>query len=70
MKLKFVNALLDECETLDEIDDVFDFAEYDLFSERCSLLEEKVKCSNLPHDTRIRYGVLKQAYINKKQRSK
>ena len=70
MKLKFVNALLDECETLDEIDDVFDFAEYDLFSKRCSLLEEKVKCSNLPHDTRIRYGVLKQAYINKKQRSK
>ena len=67
MKLKFVNALLGKCETLDEIDDIFDFAEYDLFSERCSLLEEKVKCSNLPQDTRARYEVLKQAYINKKQ---
>lgn len=67
MKLKFVNALLGECETLDEIDDVFNSAEYDLFSERCALLEEKVECSNLPQDTRVRYEALKQAYINKKQ---
>lgn len=67
MKLKFVKALLEECETPDEIDDVFDSAEYDLFSERCALLEEKVECSNLSQDTRARYEALKQAYINKKQ---
>lgn len=53
MKLKFIKALLDACETPDEIDEVFDMAEYDLFSDHCSLLEEKgVKYFDLPEDTK------------------
>ena len=65
MKLKFIKALLEACETPDEIDEVFNMAEYDLFSDRCSLLEEKgVKYFDLPEDTKARYEILKQMYVN------
>lgn len=64
MKLKFIKALLDACETPDEIDEVFDMAEYDLFSDRCLLLEEKgVKYFDLSADTKARYEMLKQMYV-------
>ena len=69
MKLKFIKALLEACETPDEIDEVFDMAEYDLFSDRCLLLEEKgARYFDLPEDTKARmmdaYNQAKASYEN------
>ena len=70
MKLKFIKALLEACETPEEIDEVFDMAEYDLFSDRCSLLEEEgVKYFDLSEDTKTRYEMLKQMYVNSSARA-
>lgn len=57
--------MLEVCETLEEIDEVFNMAEYDLFSDRCLLLEEEgIKYFDLPEDTKARYEILKQMYVN------
>ena len=65
MKDKFVKALLDVCDTPEEVDEVFNLANIDSFSERCDFLIEKgVKYFDLPTDKKIRYELLKQMYTN------
>ena len=69
MKLKFVKAMLEVCETPDEIDEVFDIAEYDTFPDRCALLIEKdCKYYDLPKESAAQYEVLKQMYTNSSAR--
>ncbi len=69
MKLKFVKALLEVCETPDEIDEVFDMAGYDMFTDRCALLIERdCKYFDLPKEPAAQYEALKIMYTNSSSR--
>lgn len=65
MKEKFIRALLDACETVDEIDEVFDIAQENDIQKRCDFLIEKgVKYFDLPKDPEGLYEILKIMYVN------
>ncbi len=60
MKDKFIQALVDVCDTPEEVDEAFALAEVSSFEERCSFLTEKsAKYFDLPADPKVRYEVLK-----------
>ena len=64
MKKKYIEALLDVCDTQEEIDEVFRMAkEYDILV-RCSyLMESDVKYFDLPSNEKSKYLILKQMWV-------
>lgn len=69
MKTKFIKAMLDSCESPEEIDEVFKIAECESFDDRCALLEEEgCKYFDVPKDSRSRYELLKKMYTNDSSR--
>ena len=76
MKDKFIQALLDVCDTSEEVDEVFTLSNISSFEERCNFLTEKsAKYFDLPSDGKIRYEFLKTIWglaltqnLNEKER--
>lgn len=65
MKDKFIQALIDVCDSPDEVDEVFTLADVSSFEERCSFLTEKsAKYFDLPTDPKIRYDFLKTTWTS------
>lgn len=65
MKDKFIQALLDVCDTPDEVEEVFTLANISSFEERCNFLTEKsAKYFDLPTDPKIRYDFLKTIWTS------
>lgn len=65
MKDKFIQALIDVCDTPEEVDEVFTLADVSSFEERCSFLTEKsAKYFDLPTDPKIRYDFLKTTWTS------
>lgn len=64
MEKKYIVAMLDVCDTPEEIDEVFRLAnEYDI-PVRCSyLMEDGVRYFDLPSDEKNRYTILKQMWV-------
>lgn len=64
MKDKFVQALLEVCETTEEVDEVFDIANIiDKMEQYALLREEGVQYFDLPQDADSAVEVLKQMYV-------
>lgn len=60
MKDKFIQALLDVCDTPDEVEEVFTLANISSFEERSNfLIEKSAKYFDLPSDSKSKYEVLK-----------
>lgn len=65
VKDKFIQALVDVCDTPDEVDEVFTLADISSFEERCNFLTEKsAKYFDLPSDGKVRYDFLKTAWTS------
>jgi hypothetical protein len=64
MDAKFIRAMLEVCDTKEEIDFVFEDSNVESFEKRCNYLKENgVEYFDLPKDFKSQYEVLKMMYI-------
>ena len=66
METKFINALLEVCDTPEEVDWVFELAKIESFRERCEYLKETdVTYFDIPNEPYAAYNTLKSMYTEK-----
>lgn len=63
MDKKFINALLNACDTPEEVDWVFELAKIESLAERCDFLKETdVTYFDIPNEPKAAYNILKFMY--------